>query len=229
MIARATHQRFNPDLLELIPAEQLDASLQGGLYPHEFEHETYWSQICAHAGVRGDGSRFIPEWKQEREQEQEREAEVKTDSPSESSEREEKFEGGSAAECAVGDGRLHENGKINGHGHHYDVHVHVVADSEASSISRDERQFEMAPLANTNNTGIDIAADSLKTADGQPGAGVVDQAKLQVMREDVIAKYQQTQANLEKNRERQVADYTGGDRESDKHDEAKDAHATGQH
>jgi len=106
MIARAIHQRFNPDLLQLIPAEQLDASLQGGLYPHEFEHETYWSQICAHAGVRGDGSRFLPEWKQEREREREREAEVKTDSPSESSERE---------DGAGGDGGLHENGKINGH------------------------------------------------------------------------------------------------------------------
>jgi len=44
----------------------------------------------------------------------------------------------------------------------------------------------MAPLTNTN-TGIDIAADSLKTSDGQAAAGVVDEAKLQIMREDVIA------------------------------------------
>lgn len=56
-------QRFNPDLLQLIPAEQLDAELEGGVYRYEFDHETYWRQLCAHAGVRGDGSRFVPEWK----------------------------------------------------------------------------------------------------------------------------------------------------------------------
>ena len=129
MIARAIHQRFNPDLLQLIPAEQLDASLEGGLYPHEFEHETYWSQMCAHAGVRGDGTRFIPDWKQERGREREQEAEVKTDSPLESSEREEQLEGDDATECAGGDGRLHENGKIHGHGD-VDYDVHVVPDAE---------------------------------------------------------------------------------------------------
>jgi len=41
-------------------------------------------------------------------------------------------------------------------------------------------------------------------------------------------KYQQTQANLEKNREREDAGYSGGDRERGDDDEAKDAHTTGQ-
>ena len=36
--------RFNPDLTELIPAEQLDADF-GGEHPYEFEPEGYWSQI----------------------------------------------------------------------------------------------------------------------------------------------------------------------------------------
>lgn len=53
-------QRFNPDLLDLIPPEQLDATLAGGAHPYEFEHESYWRQVCARAGVNGDGSRFDP-------------------------------------------------------------------------------------------------------------------------------------------------------------------------
>ena len=36
--------RFNPDLSELIPAEQLDADF-GGNFEYEFEKESYWSQI----------------------------------------------------------------------------------------------------------------------------------------------------------------------------------------
>ena len=36
--------RFNPDLLELIPADQLDAVF-GGTFEYEFEPESYWSQI----------------------------------------------------------------------------------------------------------------------------------------------------------------------------------------
>jgi len=51
--------RFNPNLLELFPAEQLDAQL-GGEYHYEFEHEAYWKQLCARTGVRGDGARFDP-------------------------------------------------------------------------------------------------------------------------------------------------------------------------
>lgn len=38
--------RFNPDLLELIPASQLDADF-GGEHAFEFEPNSYWSEIVA--------------------------------------------------------------------------------------------------------------------------------------------------------------------------------------
>ncbi|KAF8323718.1 CRAL/TRIO domain-containing protein, partial [Clavulina sp. PMI_390] len=38
-------KRFNPNLLDLIPPEQLDATLQKGTYDFEFEHELYWKTI----------------------------------------------------------------------------------------------------------------------------------------------------------------------------------------
>ncbi|KAH8110589.1 CRAL/TRIO domain-containing protein [Phellopilus nigrolimitatus] len=48
--------RFNPDLLDLIPAEQLDADF-GGEFEYEFEPESYWSQITEHCGIAPDGTR----------------------------------------------------------------------------------------------------------------------------------------------------------------------------
>ena len=36
--------RFNPDLSELVPREQLDADF-GGDYEYEFDHEAYWNQL----------------------------------------------------------------------------------------------------------------------------------------------------------------------------------------
>jgi hypothetical protein len=36
--------RFNPDLFELVPREQLDADF-GGDYEYEFDHEAYWNQL----------------------------------------------------------------------------------------------------------------------------------------------------------------------------------------
>ena len=36
--------RFNPDLFELVPREQLDADF-GGDYQFEFDHEVYWNQL----------------------------------------------------------------------------------------------------------------------------------------------------------------------------------------
>ncbi|EJC98788.1 CRAL/TRIO domain-containing protein [Fomitiporia mediterranea MF3/22] len=48
--------RFNPDLLELIPAEQLDADF-GGEFEYEFEPESYWSQIVEYCGIAPDGTR----------------------------------------------------------------------------------------------------------------------------------------------------------------------------
>ncbi len=41
---KKTQKRFNPDLLELIPASQLDADF-GGEHHFEFEPESYWDQI----------------------------------------------------------------------------------------------------------------------------------------------------------------------------------------
>lgn len=38
--------RFNPDLLELIPASQLDADF-GGEHALEFEPKSYWNEIVA--------------------------------------------------------------------------------------------------------------------------------------------------------------------------------------
>ena len=45
LIARFAEQiRFNPNLFELLPKEQLTTDL-GGEYDFEFEPETYWKQI----------------------------------------------------------------------------------------------------------------------------------------------------------------------------------------
>ncbi|KAL4244199.1 CRAL-TRIO lipid binding domain superfamily protein [Abortiporus biennis] len=48
--------RFNPDLTELIPKEQLDADL-GGDYEFEFDPEEYWKQIVSVCGIAPDGTR----------------------------------------------------------------------------------------------------------------------------------------------------------------------------
>ncbi|KAF8336292.1 CRAL/TRIO domain-containing protein [Cantharellus anzutake] len=53
-------QKFNPNLLDLFPANQLDASLPGGEYQYEYDHEIYWSMLCKRCGVRPDGSRCEP-------------------------------------------------------------------------------------------------------------------------------------------------------------------------
>lgn len=42
--------RFNPDLFELIPKEQLDAEF-GGDYEFEFDADTYWSQIIEYVSA----------------------------------------------------------------------------------------------------------------------------------------------------------------------------------
>ncbi|KDN44836.1 hypothetical protein RSAG8_05309, partial [Rhizoctonia solani AG-8 WAC10335] len=47
--------RFNPNLLELIPASQLDASI-GGEFNFEFEPKSYWEQIISHCKLNADGS-----------------------------------------------------------------------------------------------------------------------------------------------------------------------------
>lgn len=49
--------RFNPNLLELIPASHLDADF-GGEFPYEFEPRSYWDQIVAACHVAPDGTRL---------------------------------------------------------------------------------------------------------------------------------------------------------------------------
>ncbi|KAI8981309.1 CRAL/TRIO domain-containing protein [Trametes punicea] len=48
--------RFNPDLLELIPKEQLDAEF-GGDFEYEFEPNSYWEQIVSFCKIAPDGTR----------------------------------------------------------------------------------------------------------------------------------------------------------------------------
>jgi len=49
--------RFNPDLFELVPREQLDADF-GGDYEYEFAHEVYWNQLIETCGIAPDGTRL---------------------------------------------------------------------------------------------------------------------------------------------------------------------------
>jgi hypothetical protein len=53
--------RFNPNLLDLIPASQLDKDFAGGKLEYEFKFDVYWEQICRNCGVSGDGTRYVPE------------------------------------------------------------------------------------------------------------------------------------------------------------------------
>ncbi|KAF7794856.1 hypothetical protein EIP86_005998 [Pleurotus ostreatoroseus] len=48
--------RFNPDLFELVPKEQLEADF-GGDYEYEFEPVSYWDQIVTACGIAPDGTR----------------------------------------------------------------------------------------------------------------------------------------------------------------------------
>ncbi|CAL1694857.1 unnamed protein product [Somion occarium] len=48
--------RFNPDLLDLIPKEQLVSDL-GGDHDFEFHHESYWQQVLEICNIAPDGTR----------------------------------------------------------------------------------------------------------------------------------------------------------------------------
>ncbi|EKM61679.1 uncharacterized protein PHACADRAFT_248434 [Phanerochaete carnosa HHB-10118-sp] len=52
--------RFNPDLTELIPKEQLDASF-GGDFEYKFEPVSYWDQIVSACNIAPDGTRIATE------------------------------------------------------------------------------------------------------------------------------------------------------------------------
>jgi len=49
--------RFNPNLLELVPKEHLDADF-GGDYEYEFEPVSYWEQIVLKCRIAPDGTRL---------------------------------------------------------------------------------------------------------------------------------------------------------------------------
>ncbi|KAI0640216.1 CRAL/TRIO domain-containing protein [Trametes polyzona] len=49
--------RFNPNLLELVPKEQLDADF-GGDFEYEFEPNSYWEQIVKACKIAPDGTRL---------------------------------------------------------------------------------------------------------------------------------------------------------------------------
>ncbi|KAJ7154331.1 CRAL/TRIO domain-containing protein [Mycena crocata] len=48
--------RFNPNLLELVDASQLDSNF-GGDFVYEFEKDNYWEQIVRACGIADDGTR----------------------------------------------------------------------------------------------------------------------------------------------------------------------------
>ncbi|KZT27509.1 CRAL/TRIO domain-containing protein [Neolentinus lepideus HHB14362 ss-1] len=48
--------RFNPNLLDLIPKEQLYKEF-GGEFDYEFDFESYWEQICSTCKIASDGTR----------------------------------------------------------------------------------------------------------------------------------------------------------------------------
>ncbi|TFK24252.1 CRAL/TRIO domain-containing protein [Coprinopsis marcescibilis] len=48
--------RFNPNLVDLVPENQLDADF-GGSYEFEYEPNTYWDQVIEICGIASDGTR----------------------------------------------------------------------------------------------------------------------------------------------------------------------------
>ncbi|KAN0065460.1 hypothetical protein ACQY0O_001296 [Thecaphora frezii] len=49
--------RFNADLKEFVPVEQLDVEFLGGRYNYEFDFDTYWKTIIDVCGIAEDGTR----------------------------------------------------------------------------------------------------------------------------------------------------------------------------
>lgn len=66
--------RFNPDLFELIPKEQLDADF-GGDFEYEFEPVSYWEQVVSHCRIASDGTRVEEHKHEQGERPADREAE----------------------------------------------------------------------------------------------------------------------------------------------------------
>lgn len=226
--------RFNPDLLDLIPAEQLDATLAGGAHPYEFEHETYWRQVCVRAGVNGDGSRFDPLPAIEA-------AAAAAGKPVD------------AAEAVTENGNATANGNgkaVDGAGTEPEVAVAVIepapsgtdvtsspgaatpasppvaasetraAEPAAAAAGTETSQEEEAGAGTQPRAGAEPApqsqldpdpasapaggasqAEPAEPVEAAPGA--VDPERLRELRQQAIGKYEQTQANLERNREKE--------------------------
>ncbi|EPQ30730.1 uncharacterized protein PFL1_01631 [Pseudozyma flocculosa PF-1] len=54
--------RFNADLKEFIPVEQLDVEFSGGRYNYDFDFKTYWNTIVDFCGIAQDGTRTHPSY-----------------------------------------------------------------------------------------------------------------------------------------------------------------------
>ncbi|KAJ9474391.1 4-nitrophenylphosphatase [Pseudozyma hubeiensis] len=51
--------RFNANLADFVPAEQLDAEFTGGKYNYEWDFQKYWSTLIKVGGIAQDGTRNI--------------------------------------------------------------------------------------------------------------------------------------------------------------------------
>jgi hypothetical protein len=134
----------------------LDAELEGGLYPYEFDHETYWRQLCAHAGVRGDGSRFVPEWKLQQDREKEQ-AEKVDPGPSEPKEEQDGVLRLEEAVVSASTAGQDKNVNINGHEVEDDAHVAV---NEGGAHIQPFCSSTSAPVSLCANGAIDIVGQA---------------------------------------------------------------------
>lgn len=48
--------RFNPEMTEIVPKEQLDSEF-GGSYHYQFDHDIYWNTLIQHCYLSPDGGR----------------------------------------------------------------------------------------------------------------------------------------------------------------------------
>lgn len=63
--------RFNANLVEYVPKEQLDAEFSGGRYNYEWDFEEYWSTLIRVGGIDEDGTRTTSHKENTTDQEQE--------------------------------------------------------------------------------------------------------------------------------------------------------------
>ncbi len=56
--------RFNANLADFVPKEQLDVEFAGGRYNYEWDFKTYWDTLIEKCGIAKDGSRTEPKQEQ---------------------------------------------------------------------------------------------------------------------------------------------------------------------